>query len=621
MALAGTLEIQMLANMARLQTDMNQAKTVVGSAMANIESTVASAKAALGALGIGLGVGYFVSLIKGSIDAADHLDKLHKSTNISVEDLAGLSLLARQTGTDIDGLAKGINKMSVEIGKDPEKFRALGVTAKDNKEAFKQLADIFNLLPDIQQRNALAQAVFAKSWAEMAPALSEGGKKIGEVIDKGAKLSGVTEEMVQQAHALNNKWAELHGTGGLLTRLTGPMLPLLNSLADSMLDVGKKTDGATSAFQPLAEILRVLLILGANVIFTFETIGKDIARAVENVKLIAKGDFAGSRALGEMFRKDAEAARKALDAYEKKIMGLGLTGTAAPGAPLPDPAAAAAAAARAAAFLNKDKAVKDRTAEYERAARAMVEGEEQAARDITEAWKAWEDIQLKNHNDMTAAWTLNWKQVFDTIDQEQADAIEQGRQYLEALNKDAKKNDEIFRQLGLTFSSAFGQLITAGGTAGDVMRAFGKDIAQLIAKITILEPLAENLRKIFKDMGGAGGSSILDWFRGGGSNSGVGHVDTISAELAAGNIMGPYATGTNYVPRTGLAWVDRGEIITPAAENRAGGSGGVQNIFYVDMSGAYPESMRDLRKLVVSVNGSVESRALNVMKQARVRGA
>ena len=41
MALAGTLEIQMIAGMARLQSDMNQAKTIVGGAMKNIEGAVA----------------------------------------------------------------------------------------------------------------------------------------------------------------------------------------------------------------------------------------------------------------------------------------------------------------------------------------------------------------------------------------------------------------------------------------------------------------------------------------------------------------------------------------------------------------------------------------------------
>ena len=332
----------------------------------------------LATLGVGVGVGAFLHYINGAIDAADRLNDLSKSTGVAVKDLSGLQLLARQTGTDLEGLAKGINRMSVEMGKDPEKFRALGITAKDNVGAFKQFADIFNLLPDIQQRNALAQAVFAKSWAEMAPALSEGGQKIGETIEKGARLSRMTKELAEQSDELKDKWAELYGTGRLVNSIIGPMLPLLNSLADDMLKVGEKTSATNTEFSVIAETMKVLAILGANISFVFTTMGKDIARAAENVKLIATGDWAGSRSLGEFFRKDAETARKALDDYETKIRALGTAaGKAgkdvansqlfefAGGGIKPD---VAAAAARTAAFLNslrgENKAVADTDGTY-----------------------------------------------------------------------------------------------------------------------------------------------------------------------------------------------------------------------------------------------------------------
>jgi hypothetical protein len=245
--IAGTLEVQMAANLARLADDMGKAKSMVGSSMKSIEGAVASAKSALGALGIGFGVGYFVTLIKGSIDAADKLKDLGKSTNIPVTELAGLRLLARQTGTELDGLAKGINKMSVEMGKDPAKFAALGITAKDNIGALKQFADLFNTLPDINQRNAIAQAVFGKSWAELAPALSEGGKKIGEIIARGTELSGTTKQMTDDADELNDKWEELVGTGGLVNSMVAKMLGPLLSLTNQMIAARDASSGFLDA--------------------------------------------------------------------------------------------------------------------------------------------------------------------------------------------------------------------------------------------------------------------------------------------------------------------------------------------------------------------------------------
>jgi len=145
----------------------------------------------------------------GSIEFLQSLDDLHKSTGIAVEDLAGLNLLAKQTGTDLGGLAKGINKMSVEMGKNPDQFRELGVTATDSVEAFKQLADIFNTIPDISLRNALAQKVFSKSWQELAPALAEGSSGIAQAIEKGKRLSGITEEMTKQADQFGDQLEEL----------------------------------------------------------------------------------------------------------------------------------------------------------------------------------------------------------------------------------------------------------------------------------------------------------------------------------------------------------------------------------------------------------------------------
>lgn len=331
----------------------NSAQKTAADGIGRIQSLIPGLAAALGAAGL-------VTFTKQGIDAADHLNDLSKSTAISVEKLAGLQLLARQTGTDLDGLAKAVNKMSVEVGKDPEKFKALGITATDNTERFKQFADLFNTLPDIAQRNALANAVFGKSWAELAPALSEGGKRIGEIIEKGTKLSGVTTEIAQQADKFNDKWAELTGTGAMFNRVIGPALPLLNELADSMIKAGENSQKLNSSFKPVAETLKALMILGANVSFVFETMGKDVARAFENIKLIAQGDFAGSRALGEMFKKDAAEARAALDEYEKRIMALGLTGKPAAEGEKPDAKAQADASRRAAEFLGTETDARDK---------------------------------------------------------------------------------------------------------------------------------------------------------------------------------------------------------------------------------------------------------------------
>ncbi|MDZ4251208.1 MAG: hypothetical protein U1A72_01365, partial [Sulfuritalea sp.] len=99
--IAGVLEVQMLANLARLQKDMTQAKGMVGGTMKGIEGAVGSAKSALAKLGIGLGIGYFASLVKGTVAAVSALDDLAETTGSSVEGLSKLTQQARISGVDM----------------------------------------------------------------------------------------------------------------------------------------------------------------------------------------------------------------------------------------------------------------------------------------------------------------------------------------------------------------------------------------------------------------------------------------------------------------------------------------------------------------------------------------
>jgi hypothetical protein len=192
--IAGSLEIQLLANMARLQSDMNDAKRIVGGAMQQIERDVANAKNVLKGLAAGYGADYFVGVIKGAIDAADNLNDLSKSTGLAIEQLSGLKLAAKQTGSDLEGTAAAMNKLSVNIGKDAEKFAALGVTAKDPLEAFKQLSDVFKNIEDPQLRAAVGAQALGKSWATAAPLLMEGSENIQAMIDKVVRRQSANGE-------------------------------------------------------------------------------------------------------------------------------------------------------------------------------------------------------------------------------------------------------------------------------------------------------------------------------------------------------------------------------------------------------------------------------------------
>ena len=353
MAWLGDLLIRLKAETADFQQDMGKAATVAQRSLNQIQRAAAQ-------LGVALSAGGFVLAVRSSIDAADHLHDLSLRTKIAVEDLAGLNVAAKQSGSDLDSMAASINKLAQNMGKTPEKFRQLGISAKDPLEAFKQFADLFNAIEDPQLRAATAAQALGKSWQGAAPALSEGSKKLGEMISTGRELSGITKDVTEQSDAFNDKLTLLVGTGGMMTKIITPILPLLNSLADDLLTAQRASKALNTEMSPLLEFLKVLLVVGSDVGCIFTTRGKDISRAAENVQLIATGQWAKSRELGRLFSEDAKRARAELDAWQKKIMEMGTKRLPSQQGESGDPVAAArnaaAAAARARAFLEKTNA-------------------------------------------------------------------------------------------------------------------------------------------------------------------------------------------------------------------------------------------------------------------------
>jgi hypothetical protein len=427
--IAGSLEIEMFSNIARITADMAAAKGVVTSAMAGVESAVASAKSALASLGMGLGVGYFVSLIKGSIDAQAHLEDLTKSTSLTAKELAGLSLIAAESGTNLDSIAKAFDRMSVAIGKNPEKFVELGITAETNTGKFKQLADVFNSLTDVNQRNALAQAIFKKSWDELAPALALGGEGLQALFDKSAALNPNIEENAKQAQVFKNNLAELTAAmDASKNKMVGDMLPAFTQI----------TQAITLAYTESGKLQAIWVALGAIGAFAFtDTFSSNTAklkdlqaqldsliakRAAIDVNtnpfgFIGKLIYGGDPALYDKRIVDTQAQIAALQAQMNAPVKSGT---------VIDPAVAAANAAAAAEFL---KATKD-------AASALAEvytGEQKLL-----------DIQTKGQ---VAA--IEGQTKLGTITQEQADIRKMALQMEQNLQQQMFVQEQL-QQAGLT---------------------------------------------------------------------------------------------------------------------------------------------------------------------------
>lgn len=219
--IAGTLEIQMMAQMARLSSDMKKAQGIVGGAMRNIEGAIMGAQRALGALGIGVGFGALAtaltSIVKESVSAAAALDDLAEKTGASVENLSKLSQQAFISGTDMGTveqalvrLGKSLNATDEESKKSERALAALGLTAQqlrsmDTADALKVVADRMNQFGDSSGKTALAMDLFGKSGAQVLPFLKDLANDTQVAARVTAEQAAKAEELEKAFRRMGNE--------------------------------------------------------------------------------------------------------------------------------------------------------------------------------------------------------------------------------------------------------------------------------------------------------------------------------------------------------------------------------------------------------------------------------
>lgn len=120
-------------------------------------------------------------------------------------------------------------------------------------------------------------------------------------------------------------------------------------------------------------------------------------------------------------------------------------------------------------------------------------------------------------------------------------AAEQFQRDLEAAERGTQRTANIGRELGLTFSSAFEDAILKGKSFSDVLKGIEQDIARIILRRGVTEPLANALGPL----GSAAGSFVTNLLTGGSGSAGgapKGPAVANGGVFAGGNII-PFARG------------------------------------------------------------------------------
>ena len=623
---------------------MSRAFDSVGESLRNVFSGVA-----IGSVGSGFGrlmlrnvfagvaigsVIGFGRLITEALDAQDALSDLSKSTAISIELLAGLKGAAITSGTDLEGVAAAVNKLSVNIGKNAEQFAAVGITAREPLEALKQLADVYAAIEDPQMRAAFAAEAVGKSWASLAPLLSDGGESIGDLINKFRDVSGVTEKSAQAAAELNGRLDVLKArVSGAAVELTNLLVPSLTRTAESVEQFAAKGEGLAAVFRGLIGLAKIPFDLALGEIDTskagqIKTLEEQLANLEWRAKSAREsgGGILNNLVFGKPGDLDKEIAGvrgqlEALRRFGKDKAAGSKPEEAAEGKKAPSDAALKA-------FIGGERDRQSRGGG--RTAKAIDDGTRlveqlrdqiRATQDLTEVEKlelAIADGKYRTATAANLAIARGYAETLDNIKAARAEAekeAEAQRERLELFAEGARVfesvrtptealNAELDRLVTLLDAGAidmetFGRAASRAGEEMQRLESKGEDTTNLLDEFAktaaqnmqtsfanfLFDPFADGTKSMLQAFGDmirrmiaeAVAADLIrrlfgDLGKGGGSGGGGGSSGLIGSFLdTLSGLLPSFDVGTPYVPRDMLAIVHKGERITPAAQNRPGG--------------------------------------------------
>lgn len=544
------------------------ARDDTAAAFAAVQSSLGGLSAAaarlplLGGLLAGLS---FTGIVKGAVDSAAALDDMAEVTGASVENLSKLQAVAKVSGVDMgtvesamvrltkalagaDDESKGAAKALAVLGLSMDELRGM-----DSADALTAVARALAQYEDGAGKTAAAIAILGKNGAQALPYLKD-------LAEAGSLNASVTAQQAAEAEKLQKSWNRMTNDVAMLARsIVMDLVPALNQVASlsNKADVG--LGGALSAsldrglvggnIQTRIRELQAELdarekaraapgsLTGGGILGTLAGISDEgLRRKIAGLKELASQEalLNHSASYSNEGRRRLNPGQFAADGKEKRAA----VGKAAGGAVDDYEARLAQMVGRA---INENDLIK--AAEYEKVQERLLDmlnkgqitGELYAASLMKVAGsQGIVSDEAARFNKLLAA-TPTAKLEEARADMELlAAALEAGRiseeQYLEAtverLNLTAEKVaevDDFARQMGLTFSSAFEDAIVGGKGLSDVLKGLGQDIARIVIRKTLTEPVGNAISGAIKSSGI--GSGIGDWFGslfGGGRASGGG---------------------------------------------------------------------------------------------------
>lgn len=274
------LVIRLEAQSAQYQAELERATKKLDTFGKKSDSVLSKIGKSLGATALTAAAG-LTALGKSTIDAIDRFNDMSKKTGVSTEALSQLAYAAKLSGSDIDGVEKGLIKLSkaaVEASSGSKEtlaaFDAIGISAKDLADnlgspdkLLLKLAGRFEGFEDGAGKVAVALKLLGKSGAELIPFLNEGAEGLRKMMEEGdrfgATVSGSAAAAADQFNDNMDRMATI--LKGVANQAIQKLLPVLTQLSDEFIDdagdadkLGRSVDQLVTGFKALVTVALVI---------------------------------------------------------------------------------------------------------------------------------------------------------------------------------------------------------------------------------------------------------------------------------------------------------------------------------------------------------------------------
>lgn len=488
-----------------------------------------------------------IALVKTQIDAADEMGKAASKAGVTTESLSALAYAAELSGSSQEDMTQALGKLSRQMSEAAhggetakDAFKAIGISItnasgkmKTSDQVFKEIADRFASMPDGIGKTNAAIEIFGRSGANLIPTLNSGSAGLKEMADEAEQLGIIVGgDTATAAAEFNDNLTRLQKTAaGFGLTIANTVLPAMTRLSEETLRLNSGTGLAEIAGKAFNVVLETIAVLAANVAFVLTSIGREIGGIGAQLAAIATLDFKGFSFIGEQMKADAAAAREELDAFERRVLNINKGAGAGRGFVNPEIVKGAGSSFSIIPTGNKkekDKATNlfvdvpmstEEKARFEASSkrRQMLDGEKKAIEDYNKVMEEGKRIYEETRTPLEQL-NITYGKLDELLQQGIIDWDTYGRAVINAqeqfdkANETTKKTNDLAKELGMTFTSAFEDAIVEGKKLSDVLRGLAQDILRIATRTLVTEPLANALTDGFKKMFGgayASGGEVL----------------------------------------------------------------------------------------------------------------